>query len=131
MHEHQVFHRIVPRRRNTEWLTRFGDIVLAATLLAFTLPLMAIVALAIKLEGPGPILDRQTCIGSGGRRFYMLTFRTAAYDPLVRAGCQQRPTLVGQFLSFNRIEALPQIINVLRGEVSILDRQGRSPSFLD
>ena len=82
---------------------------------------MIIVALAIKLESAGPVLDRQTCIGRGGRRFQMLKFRTTVHwSDLAIHPWAQVPTQIGQFLWHIRIEALPQLINVLRDEMSII-----------
>ena len=113
-------------------MRRLGDIVIACLLLAITSPLMLIVALAIKLEGGGPFLDRQNCISCSGRRFQALKFRTTAYDPkLATTAWAQKTTQVGEFLRYTRIEDLPQLINVLRGEMSIIDRHARSVSFLD
>jgi lipopolysaccharide/colanic/teichoic acid biosynthesis glycosyltransferase len=113
-------------------MRRLVDLVIACVLLAITLPLMSIVALAIKWESPGPILHRQTCIGRGGRRFQSLKFRTAVHDPEHTIPEWARtPTQIGHFLRYTRIEALPQLINVLRGEVSMIDPDGNSPSFLD
>ena len=124
--------RTVQRRGVSDLISRLGDVLIAYILLVTTLPLMIIVALAIKLESPGPILDSQTCIGRGGRRFQMLKFRTAVHDRYRSiTPWAQVPTRVGQFLRRTRIEALPQLINVLRGEMSILDQEGGSPSFLD
>src|SRR3981081_3958361 len=68
-------------RRRSRQMKRLGDIVIACLLLAITSPLMLIVALAIKLEGGGPVLDRQRCIGCSGRRFELLKFRTFAQGP--------------------------------------------------
>jgi lipopolysaccharide/colanic/teichoic acid biosynthesis glycosyltransferase len=62
-------------------MRRLGDIVIACLLFAITGPLMLIVALAIKLEGRGPVLDRQSRIGCSGRRVQMLKFRTFAHGP--------------------------------------------------
>ena len=113
-------------------MRRLGDIVIACLLLAITSPLMLVVALAIKLEGGGPFLDRQNCISCSGRRFQALKFRTTAYDPkLPTTAWAQKTTQVGEFLRYTRIEDLPQLINVLRGEMSIIDRDARSVSFLD
>src|SRR5712672_681427 len=101
-------------------MRRLGDVAIACILLAITLPLMIIVALAIKWESPGPVLDRQTCVGRGGRRFQMLKFRTAMHDPRHTAPAWARQTTqVGQFLRHTRIDDVPQLINVLRGELSI------------
>ena len=125
-------HRIVQRRGAAKLMARLGDFLIACILLAIALPLMIIVALVIKLESPGPVLHRQTCIGRGGRRFQMLKFRTAMHHPHQSIPpWTQVPTRIGQFLRYTRIEALPQIINVLRDEMNIIDREGGTPSFLD
>lgn len=115
--------RMTDRRFGTaERMTRLGDIVIACIILAITLPLMVLVGLAIKLESSGPMLERDTTIGSAGRRFQMLKFRTVARDPQQRAApWAQYPTRVGQFLEQTRIEHLPQVINILRGEMRLSD----------
>jgi lipopolysaccharide/colanic/teichoic acid biosynthesis glycosyltransferase len=137
-----------PRRRRTEpyfpftrknpsfdidRLSRLGDLAIASMLLVLTLPLMLFVGLAIRYESPGPVLVRQTAVGRGGRRFDMLRFRTAEYEAHDERGPTrtQKATELGQFLRETRIEALPQPVNVRRGEMSILDRDFRSPSFLE
>jgi len=114
-------------------MRRLGDVVIACILLAITLPLMMIVALAIRSESPGPVLDRRTCIGYGGRRFQMLKFRTAVHDPehATPAWLAPKITPLGRFIRHTRVEALPQLINVLRGEMSVIDPDAHSPSFLD
>ena len=62
----------------------------------------------------------------------MLKFRTRVYEPdRTMPIWAQQTTRVGQFLRYTRIEALPRLINVLRGELSMIDPDGRSPSFLD
>jgi lipopolysaccharide/colanic/teichoic acid biosynthesis glycosyltransferase len=62
----------------------------------------------------------------------MLKFRTAVYDPdRVMPIWPERTTPVGQFLRYSRIEALPQLLNVLRGEMSLIAPDGSSPTFLD
>jgi lipopolysaccharide/colanic/teichoic acid biosynthesis glycosyltransferase len=113
-------------------MRRLGDFAIACLLLAITSPLMLIVALAIKLDSPGPVLDRHTCIRRGGRRFQMLKFRSVIHDPEhATASWARKTTQTGQFLRNTRIEDLPQLINVLRGEMSIIDRDARSPSLFD
>jgi lipopolysaccharide/colanic/teichoic acid biosynthesis glycosyltransferase len=95
---------------------------------------MLIVTLAIMLGGVGPVLDRQTCIGRSGRRFQMLKFRIVVHDPdpeHTKPMWARNTTQVGQFLRLTRIDALPQLINVIRGEMSLIDSDGSSPSFLD
>ena len=119
VHEHDALH-----------MRRLADVVIASILLAITAPLMLLVALAIRAESPGPILERETCIGRG-RRFQMLKFRTIVHDPEHTIPVWARKaTQVGRVLRHTRIEMLPQLINLLRGEMSITDPRG-SPSILD
>jgi lipopolysaccharide/colanic/teichoic acid biosynthesis glycosyltransferase len=101
-------------------MRRFGEYLIACMLLALTLPLMIIVAGAIKFESAGPVLDRRERIGPGGRRFQILSFRTIAQKP-GQPGSTWQTTQVGQFLRYTRINALPQLFNVLRGDIRIID----------
>jgi len=97
-------------------------VVIACVLLAITSALMIIVALAIKLQSAGPVLERRECIGRGGRRFQRLRFRTTTHDPRHATPAWARQTTqVGQFLRHARIDDLPQLINVLRGEITLAD----------
>jgi lipopolysaccharide/colanic/teichoic acid biosynthesis glycosyltransferase len=118
-------------RHAPDQMRRLADLVIACAVLTITLPLMLLIALVIKCEGPGPLLERHSCIGRAGR-FQMLRFRTSIYDPdRILPSWARELTPAGQFLRSTRIEALPQLINVLRGEMSLLDPDARSPSFLD
>lgn len=113
---------------------RLGDLAAACSLIAFTLPLMAIVAIAIKFESPGPVFERRQCIGIGGRRFDALSFRTTLHAVEdVDRGWHRAPhmTRVGPYLRYTRVDDLPQLFNVLRGEMSIIDSAAYSPSFLN
>ena len=101
-------------------MRRSGDVLIACTLLVLTLPLMLITAMAIRLDSPGPVLERRTRRDSGGRPFEMLNFRTIAQEP-----GEFRPlwqiTQLGHFLRSTRIDALPQLFNVMRGEMTLSD----------
>lgn len=119
---------------NTDHTARLRDLAIALTLLMLTLPLMVFVALAIKYESRGPVLIRQRRIGRGGRRFHLLKFRTKEYHPeekLAAPVWALKATRIGQFLRQARIEDLPQLINVLRGEMSIIDPDGRPPRVFE
>ena len=117
---------------NIDRPSRLGDLALASMLLVLTLPLMLFVGLAIRYDSPGPVLVRHAAVGRDGRRFDVLRFRTAEYEPNERAAARtQKATQLGQFLRETGIEALPRLVNVLRGEMSFLDRDFRSPSFLE
>jgi lipopolysaccharide/colanic/teichoic acid biosynthesis glycosyltransferase len=111
-----------PARRTSRLL----DILIASLLLVFTSPLLLFVALLIKWESRGPVLEKRSCTGEGGRRFEMLNFRTSEYEQR-RVGWARNITRVGEFLRYTRIEGLPQLINVLRGEMSILRMDEHPP----
>jgi lipopolysaccharide/colanic/teichoic acid biosynthesis glycosyltransferase len=113
-------------------MRRLADLVIAAVLIVITFPLMLAVAVAIKWEGPGRIFERHTCIGRGGLRFQLLKFRTMALDPdHTMPAWARKPTRIGEFLRYTRIENLPQLYNLLRGDISLIDPDGSSPSFLE
>jgi lipopolysaccharide/colanic/teichoic acid biosynthesis glycosyltransferase len=116
------------------WARRLGDLAAAGALIAFTLPLMAIVAIAIKCDSPGPVFERRQCVGIGGRRFDALSFRTTLHtvkDADLAWHRAAQMTRVGPYLRYIRVDDLPQLFNVLRGEMSIIDSVAYSPSFLD
>ena len=82
-------------------MRRLADVVIACVLLAIASAL----ALAIKLESAGPVLERQTCVGRGGRRFQRLKFRTTVHDPkLATAAWARKTTQLGEFLRHTRID---------------------------
>jgi lipopolysaccharide/colanic/teichoic acid biosynthesis glycosyltransferase len=116
-------------------MPRAADLAVAAALITFTLPLMAFVCLAIKLDSPGPVLFRQPRLRTDGRRFQLHRFRTTVHEsnrlskPLWDRRAQQ--TRVGAFLRYTRIEDLPQLVNVLRGELRLLGTGLDHPIFAD
>lgn len=112
-------------------LTRLADVVIGSAILALVLPLMIIVLAMMKFESAGPALEKYPCIERRGRRFQILRFRTLLHDPEHTVPIWARKTQVGQFLRYTRIEDLPQLMNVIRGEMSLFDRNGRAPSFLN
>jgi sugar transferase (PEP-CTERM system associated) len=115
---------------------RAFDIVTATALLVLMLPLMIIVALLIALEGGGPVLYRQERIGHRGKRFTMLKFRsmTTAAERDGKAEWavvnDARVTRVGRFLRRGRLDELPQLINVLKGEMSLVGPRPERPVFV-
>ena len=115
------------RRRIRERLRRLGDVVIASILLAITSPLMLFVVLAIRCEGVGPVFEHQDTVSRDRLRFR--TDMREAHEAI--PSWARLPTPLGRFLWQTRINALPQLLNVLRGDVSILDHRSGSPSFLD
>jgi lipopolysaccharide/colanic/teichoic acid biosynthesis glycosyltransferase len=120
------------RATATQLTRQLGDIVIAGALLLGTMPLLLMVALAIRCESPGPILERQPCMTRGGRRISLLGFRTTAHAVSGGARWGDQPsTQVGHFLRYTRIDRLPELINILRGEINLLESDRYSPSFLE
>lgn len=105
---------------------RVEDLIIASVILAFTVPAFLIIALAVKLDSRGPILFRQDREGYHGQIFRLLKFRTMyeeASDPgsvQQTSRCDVRVTRVGRVLRRYSLDELPQLINVLRGEMSIV-----------
>lgn len=95
---------------------RLVDSVFAVVILVFSGPLLLIIAVAIRWESPGPVLDRRTSINRHGRRFDELNFRTNAQGRWAR-----NITRVGWFLRYTRMDALPQLVNVLRGDITLVE----------
>jgi len=113
------------------------DIVVSLILLLLTLPLMLITALLIRLDSRGPILYRQTRVGLHGKPFTLLKFRSMTTDAeeagKPRWATQQDPriTRVGSFIRPMRIDELPQLLNVLSGEMSLVGPRPERPMFVE
>src|SRR5437764_7298872 len=101
-------------------MKRSGEFLTVCILMVLALPLMMIIAVMIKWEGPSPVFERHSRIGPDGRRFHVLSFRTAAHRPGQRgSNCQMTP--LGQFLKSTRMDALPQLFSVMHGHIGITD----------
>jgi len=106
-------------------LKRGFDIVGSALGLLLLLPVLLACALAVRLDSRGPVLFRQERIGRSGRPFTILKFRTMVDrpqgdGPLITATNDPRVTGVGRWLRRTKLDELPQLINVLRGEMSLV-----------
>jgi len=116
-------------------LNRTGDLGVSLFLLMLTLPIMLITALLVRLESTGPILYRQERIGLDGRPFTLLKFRSMQVDAETRGPAwashrDPRVTRVGLFLRRSRIDELPQLLNILRGEMSFIGPRPERPHFV-
>jgi lipopolysaccharide/colanic/teichoic acid biosynthesis glycosyltransferase len=113
------------------------DLALVLLLGTFALPILVAAALAIWLEGGGPVLYRQTRIGLNGRPFQMLKLRSmrsdAEADGVARWAGEADPriTRVGRLLRRTRIDELPQLWNVLRGDMRVIGPRPERPAFVD
>jgi exopolysaccharide biosynthesis polyprenyl glycosylphosphotransferase len=113
---------------------RTFDVVVAALLISLLLPLYAVAAVAVRLSGRGAILFRQKRVGSRGRVFEVLKFRTLPLnddsDTRWSVTDDQRITAVGRILRRTCIDELPQLFNVLRGDMSIVGPRPERPFFV-
>jgi exopolysaccharide biosynthesis polyprenyl glycosylphosphotransferase len=114
---------------------RVFDVVLAAALALALVPVMLLVALAIKLSSRGPVLYRQERVGKDGKVFTMLKFRTMREGaerltgPVLAAANDPRVTRLGRLLRATRLDELPQLANVLCGEMSFVGPRPERPEF--
>jgi sugar transferase (PEP-CTERM system associated) len=100
-------------------------------------PIMVLVALAIKLDSPGPVFYAQERIGKNGRRFKLLKFRSMAANAEAKTGAvwaqanDSRITRVGKIIRKTRIDELPQFINVIRGDLNFVGPRPERPKFVE
>jgi exopolysaccharide biosynthesis polyprenyl glycosylphosphotransferase len=118
-------------------LQRLGDVVIGSAILMLTLPAMIGAAVAIKLDSPGPVFYRQERIGRFGRSFTMVKFRSmtvnaeACGNPRWAQKEDPRITRVGRFIRAARIDELPQLANVIRGDMSLVGPRPERPHFVE
>ncbi len=109
------------------------DVVLVLLLTPLLLPLAGLIAAAIVTDSPGPALFRCERVGRGGRRFRMLKFRTMVHGsegPPLRGADDPRHTPVGALLSRWRLDELPQLWHVLRGDMRLVGPRPEAPEFV-
>ena len=114
---------------------RIFDLLLSAMALVLLAPLFAVIALAIRWDSAGPVLFRQERVGRGGRPFRIHKFRTMGADaPLqglaLTIGHDPRITRVGAWLRRTKLDELPQLIDVLRGDMSLVGPRPEVPQYV-
>lgn len=117
-------------------MKRAFDIVTALAGLVLLSPLFLLVGALIKLERSGPVLFRQERIGRGFRPFYIYKFRTMGHDAStmgrqITVGNDPRITRVGRFLRKTKIDELPQLMNVLKGDMSLVGPRPEVPKYVN
>jgi exopolysaccharide biosynthesis polyprenyl glycosylphosphotransferase len=147
----QVLQRVPPELFNSRWLVhaegfelqperfswrvkRLGDLALGGLLLLATLPVVALAALLVKLEDGGPVFYRQVRTGLYGERITILKLRSMAIDAEAQGARwakanDQRITTIGRWLRRLRIDELPQLLSVLRGEMSLIGPRPERPEL--
>ena len=114
---------------------RVFDVLLSTIGIMMSIPFIVIFGIAVKLDSPGPVFYTQERVGKGGRRFKVIKLRSMIRDA-EKNGAQwaekddPRVTRVGRFIRKTRIDELPQFINVLRGDMSIIGPRPERPEFV-
>ena len=116
-------------------MKRTFDAIVSFLGLVLLSPFLLPVAILIKLDSPGPVLFRQQRIGKGFRPFFICKFRTMLQDPcgpgrLITIGNDPRITRVGRWLRKTKIDELPQLFNVLKGEMSFVGPRPEVPKYV-
>lgn len=129
--------RTIGLRRVDRIIKRAVDIIVSATILVLFAPLMLVLALLVKLTSPGPVFYVQERVGQDGRAFQLLKFRSMPVDaeatsgPVFTAPDDPRPTRFGRFIRRYSLDELPQFINVLLGDMSVVGPRPERPFFVE
>ena len=133
-----IFSEGFRKSRLLETTKRVLDFVVSAIGIVVAMPLMATIALAVKLTSPGPVLYHQRRVGRLGRVFTVHKFRTMRADAEVATGPvwaakdgDARVTSIGRWLRRTRLDELPQFWNVLKGEMSLVGPRPERPEFVE
>lgn len=125
------------------WTKRLIDLVGSAVLLLLAAPLLLVLSACVKLDTPGPVFYRQERVGRDGRPFMMIKFRTLAADAEKRQGeamwsdaveagsGRDFVTRVGRFLRRSSLDELPQLLNVFKGDMSLVGPRPERPVFVN
>jgi sugar transferase (PEP-CTERM system associated) len=131
-----IFSEGFRRSRLQNLLKRTLDVCLAVIGVVLTLPVMGLVAIAVRLSSPGPALYHQERVGQDGRVFVIHKFRSMQADAEKESGAvwaqsaDHRVTAVGRFLRRARLDELPQLWNVLSGTMSVVGPRPERPEFV-
>lgn len=118
-------------------IKRAMDVVISSIMLVLLAPLLLLVAVLVKLSSPGPVFYTQERVGQDGRAFHVLKFRTMRSDaesdsgPIFAVADDPRRTRLGGFLRRYSVDELPQFINVVLGEMSIVGPRPERPYFVE
>ncbi len=127
---------VPPRRPVYAATKRAFDVLAAGVGLVLVSPLLAIAATAVRLDSPGPIIFRQQRVGRNFRLFWIYKFRTMVADAEKRGSLlstltDQRITRVGHLLRKTKIDELPQLVNVLVGDMSLVGPRPEVPKYVE
>lgn len=128
---------VSPLHGVNRYIKEIEDRVLAFVLLLLISPLLLVIAAGVKLSSPGPVFYRQVRVGWNNRKFTMLKFRSMPVDAEAKTGAvwakpgEKRATRFGGFLRKTSLDELPQLINVLMGDMSLVGPRPERPDFVE
>ena len=127
---------VLEKRKLQLALKRLMDVVISGGALLVIWPALLLIALAIKIDDPGPVFYRQVRVGKGGKHFRIFKFRTMVVDAdkkglAITVGRDNRITRVGAFLRKSKLDELAQLINVFTGEMSFVGPRPEVPKYVD
>ena len=116
-------------------MKRAFDLCFALLGLVVLSPLFLVVGIAVRLSSPGPVIFRSRRVGRFGKEFFLLKFRTMTKDapqkgPAITIGNDHRITRLGAILRGSKIDELPQLLNVIRGEMSLVGPRPEVPEYV-
>ena len=120
-------------RSQSLWLKRLFDVAASAAGLLLLAPLLLAIALWIRLDSPGPVFFRQERVGLRGQPFRIFKFRSMRADnagPQITVGADERITRSGRFIRAYKLDELPQLLNVLLGDMSIVGPRPEVPRYV-
>jgi len=128
--------KVLEERKLQLFLKRAMDIVVSGGALLVLWPVLALIALAIKIDDPGPVFYRQVRVGKDGREFRIFKFRTMIVDAdkkglQITVGRDNRITRMGALLRKTKLDELAQLINVFVGEMSFVGPRPEVPKYVD
>lgn len=114
-------------------MQRMFDLIVASVLLIISLPILLMVAVLVKLSSPGPVFFRQTRLGRGGKTFQILKFRSMIAvqngGPSVTVAGDRRITPIGRILRRTKLDELPQLLNVVIGDMGLVGPRPEVPAY--
>lgn len=134
--EVKEYYNILQHRRGSLVAKRAFDIVMSLILLVLLSPFMLVIAIAVKASSPGEVIFHQTRVTTYGKRFQIYKFRTMVADApqkgsRVTVSGDNRVTGVGRFLRKVRLDELPQLVNILKGEMSFVGTRPEVEKYVD
>lgn len=130
------YYEVLSRRRFSLILKRIFDFIVSTALIVLLIPLFIVLAAWIRLDSEGPVLYRQVRITQYGRRFRIYKFRTMIQNAdyigsLVTAEGDRRVTMAGMKLRGSRLDELPQLINIWKGEMTFVGTRPEVPKYVE